>query len=127
MSRDFVYHNSNPYKIEEQDCVTRAICRALDLPYDTAKELLEMSAKINNCDTLCICCYHHLLEDVFHLPVRFCDNWERVGDVAKLYPNNKVIIRIQGHLTMSDNGIIYDLWDCTKKLVDCYWIVPNKN
>ena len=45
-------------------------------------------------------------------------------EVAKKYPHNKVIIRIEGHLTMSENGVVYDLWDCTHKSVDCYWIVP---
>ena len=127
MSKDFVYHNENPYRIEEQDCVCRAISKALDLEYNTANELLKMSAEVNHCDELCVCCYNHLLENVFNLPVRFCENWERVGEIAKMFPNNKVIIRIQGHLTMSDNGVIYDLWDCTQRLVDCYWIVPNKN
>ena len=86
-----------------------------------------MSAEHNKCDTLCVCCYHHLLESVFGLPMRSCENFERVGEIAKKYPNNKVLIRIEGHLTMSDNGVIYDLWDCTQRLVDCYWIVPNKN
>ena len=127
MNRDFVYHNENPYKIEEQDCVCRAISKALDLEYETTTQLLKMSAEVNDCEELCVCCYHYLLEDVFNLPVRYCDEWERVGDIAKMFPNNKVLIRIQGHLTMSDNGVVYDLWNCTERLVDCYWIVPNKN
>jgi hypothetical protein len=127
MSKDFIYHNENPYRVEEQDCVCRAISKALDLEYYTVQNLLKMSAQNNQCDTLCVCCYHHLLEDVFGLSMRSCEKFERVGDIAKKYPNNKVIIRIEGHLTMSDNGIIYDLWDCTQRLVDCYWIVPNKN
>lgn len=124
MNDNFKYHNENPYRIEENDCVCRALTRALNLRYETAEELLSMSAKVNNCDTLCVCCYHHLLEDVFHLPVRKCNNWERVKDIARSYPNNRVLIRIDGHLTVSDCGTIYDLWDCSQRLVDCYWIVP---
>ena len=124
MNDNFKYHNENPYRIEENDCVCRALTRALDLRYETAEELLSMSAKVNKSDTLCVCCYHHLLEDVFHLPVRKCNNWERVKDIARSYPNNRVLIRIDGHLTVSDCGIIYDLWDCSQRLVDCYWIVP---
>lgn len=124
MSKDFKYHNENPYRIEESDCVCRAISTALELEYNTVKSLLEMSSKVNNCDTLCVCCYHHLLEDVFHLPVRYCNSWERVKDIARSHQNNKVLIRIEGHLTVSDCGMIRDLWDCTERLVDCYWIVP---
>jgi hypothetical protein len=125
MSRDFRYHNENPYKVEESDCVIRAISRALNIEYPVAEELLKMSAEHNGCDMLCVGCYHHLLEDVFKLPVRYADNWERVKDISKQFENNKVLIRIDGHLTMSDCGVIYDLWDCTNRLVDCYWIVNN--
>lgn len=127
MEKDFVYHNENPYRVEEQDCVCRAISKALDLEYQTVEQLLKMSAEHNKCDTLCVCCYHHLLEDVFGLPMRSPENWERVGDIAQMYPNNNVLIRIHGHLTVSCNSVIYDLWDCRQRLVDCYWIVPNKN
>lgn len=125
MSDCFRYYNSNPYRVEEQDCVCRAIQHALPhLEYATVQELLEMSAKHNDCSTLCLDCYRHLLEDVFKLPVRYPKNFERVSDVAKQFKNNKVLIRIQGHLTVSDCGIVYDLWDCTRRLVDCYWIIP---
>jgi hypothetical protein len=119
----FKYYNDNPYRIEEEDCVCRALSKALKLQYSTAENLLNMSAEHNNCDTLCVCCYNHLLEDVFNLPVRHPLNWERVGDIADLYPNNTVIIRIEGHLTMAENGVVYDLWDCRQRLVDKYWIV----
>lgn len=123
MSQDFVYYNENPYRIEESDCVCRAICKALDLEYPTVEELLKMSAKYNGCDILCVECYRHLLEDVFKLPVRYADNYERVIDIAKQFPNNKVLVRIEGHLTICDCGVIRDLWDCSKRLVDRYWIV----
>jgi hypothetical protein len=122
MRGDFRYHNENPYRVEEQDCVCRAISKALGLEYSAVQELLKMSAEHNKCDTLCVCCYHHLLEDVFKLPVKYAKDLERVRDIAKQYENNKIIIRIDGHLTMSDKGIVYDLWDCTNRYVDCYWI-----
>lgn len=110
-------------RIEENDCVCRAISKALDLDYFVVEKLLKVSADINRCEKLCVCCYHHLLEDIFKLPVRYCKNGETVGEIARMYPNNKVIIRIDGHLTMSDKAIIYDLFDCRNKIVDCYWIV----
>ena len=110
-------------RIEENDCVCRAISKALNLDYFVVEKLLEVSAEINRCDTLCVCCYHHLLEDIFKLPVKYCDKGETVGEIALMYPNNKVIIRIDGHLTMSDKAIVYDLFDCRHRIVDCYWIV----
>ena len=86
-----------------------------------------MSARDNGCECLTLECYSHLLTDVFGLPIRYCENWERVGEIAKMFPNNKVLIRMEGHLSMSDNSIIYDLFDCRNHFATCYWIVPNKN
>lgn len=97
----FKYYNDNPYRIEEEDCVCRALSKALNLQYRTAENLLNMSAEHNNCDALCVCCYNHLLEDVFNLPVRHPQNWERVEEISDMYPNNNLIIRIEGHLTCS--------------------------
>lgn len=123
MSRSFVYHNMNPYRVEESDCVCRSISKAMDLEYSVVESLLKMSAEYNKCDILCVDCYKYLLEDVFKLPVRYADPHERVSDIAEKFQNNKVIIRIEGHLTTSIFGVIHDLWDCTKRLVDRYWIV----
>lgn len=50
-------------------------------------------------------------------------NGETVEDIAEKYPNDRVIIRIDSHLTCSIKGIIPDIWDCSDKLVDCFWIV----
>lgn len=122
MDNNFTYFNLNPYKLEEEDCVTRAIADGLDLDYNVARNLLQLSAKANNCDMLCLSCYRLLLEDVFLLPVRYCENWETVDDIAHMFPNNRVIIRVDGHLTRSVYGGIDDLWDCRQRLVDCYWI-----
>ena len=86
-----------------------------------------MSAKERGCECLNVDCYSHLLTDIFNFPVRYCENFERVIDIARMYPNNNVLIRIDGHLTVSCNSIIYDLFDCRQRLVTKYWIIPNKN
>lgn len=44
-------------------------------------------------------------------------------DIAEKYKNNKVIIRIESHLTSSLYGVVNDIWDCTQEEVDVYWIV----
>lgn len=120
---DFAYHNINPLKKEEQDCVCRAISLAMNMDYKTIDRLLDIVSYYYNCDKLCLCCYHKLLEDIFTLPVRYCENRETVGEIAKQYPYNKLLIRIDGHLSTSMYGIVVDIWDCTNKLADCYWIV----
>lgn len=120
---DFYYHNVNPDKSIEQDCVTRAISLASGIPYKAVSKLLQMTAKEHDCDALCVCCYHHLLEDTLGYRVKFAKKHKRVEDIAKEYKNNIVIVRIDGHLTTCVYGTCVDIWDCTKEKVDCFWIV----
>ena len=52
-----------------------------------------------------------------------CDFKKTVSDIATEFPRNKVIVRVDAHLTASVYGTILDIWDCSDELVDCYWIV----
>ncbi len=74
------------------------------------------------CEKLALCCYKFLLEDVFMFKPQY-GYGETVGEIAKRYRHYKVIIRIKGHLTCSLYGKVADAWDCTKKLVDVFWVV----
>ena len=118
----FCYYNDNPYRIEEEDCVCRAISRSLKIGYEVAEGLLTLAAEHNNCNKLCVCCYNFLLEDIFKLPDKYPQGIEKVADIVDRFPNNTLIIRIDGHLTMAENGCIFDLWDCRQRIVDKFWI-----
>lgn len=120
---DFLYHNVNPDKSVEQDCVTRAISLASGIPYKAVSKLLQITAEEHDCDALCVCCYHHLLEDTLGYRVKFEKEHKRVEEIAKEYKNNIVIVRIDGHLTACVYGTCVDIWDCTQEEVDCFWIV----
>lgn len=82
-----------------------------------------MSAKEFDCEELCVCCYNRLLEDILCYPRFDCEFEETVSEIASKYPRNRVIIRIDAHLTTGIYGTILDIWDCSDELVDCYWIV----
>lgn len=120
---DFYYHNVNPDKSVEEDCVTRAISLASGIPYKAVTKLLESTAMEHDCDKLCVCCYHHLLEDVLCYRVKFSNGSKTVGDIAREYSNNIIIARISGHLTACMYGTCVDILDCTQEVVDCFWIV----
>ena len=75
------------------------------------------------CEKLCVCCYHYLLEDFLQYD-RIDYNFKKtVGEVAAAYSTDIIIIRVQSHLTMAKNGEVLDIWNCTDELVDCIWIV----
>lgn len=123
MSDNYVYYNRNPDGEHKEDCVTRAISTATGLNYYGVGNLLNLTAFINKCPKLCICCYHHLLEDILCYAPCVCNNNETVETISKKFPRDKVIIRMEGHLTCSINGKIADIFDCGNRIVDCYWVV----
>ena len=122
---DFYYYNINPTKNVEEDCVCRAISLASGISYNIIDKLLKLVSKSNQCDKLCVCCYHKLLEDIFGYRVKFVYKKKTVGQIANEYKNNTLIVRINGHLTACVNGCCVDIWDCTNEKVDCFWIVEN--
>lgn len=123
MNKRFVYYNARPDGEREEDCVCRAITLATGLRYNTIEKLLDMTAACYGCDALFVDCYAQLLEDVFGFRGVPCFHAETVADIARAYPNNKVLIRINGHLTVSISSFIFDTWDCSDELVDRYWVV----
>ena len=119
----YKYYNRNPDGKQIEDCVCRAISTATGLNYDAVNRLLDLTAVCYDCEKLCVCCYHNLWEDILGYERHVCMNGETVEDIAYKHPQEKVLIRIDSHLTSSIKGTIYDIWDCSEKLVDCYWIV----
>lgn len=106
-----------------QDCVCRAISTATGLKYEAVSRLLALTASVYGCDELCVCCYANLLEDILKYPRNDCDFKISVSNLAMEYPKNTLIIRVNEHLTMSRDGTVLDIWNCSDELVDCFWIV----
>ena len=67
--------------------------------------------------------HHNLLENILCYKPHECRRTFTVGEVATMFPHSKVLIRIDGHLTCSVYGVVGDIWNCTDKLVDVYWVV----
>lgn len=123
MRKRYKYYNHNPDNLRLKDCVCRAISTAIGLCYEAVNNLLELTAKEYGCDKLCACCYSNLLEDILCYDRVDCGFKKTVEDIASEYTRNKVIIRVDSHLTTSIYGSILDIWDCSDELVDCFWIV----
>ena len=91
--------------------------------YEAVDNLLDITANEYECDKLCVCCYHYLLEELLCYTRKDCDFQQTVEEVAQSYPRNTLIIRVHAHLTTAINGVVLDIWDCSKEFVDCFWIV----
>ncbi len=120
---NFFYYDVTPYgENNEFNCVTRALTLVSHLPYYTVQRLLIENACTNNCDKLVMSCYDNLLEDYFGYERQDINYKYTVQEVADMYPNDTILIRINSHLTCAINGIVTDIFDCTNELVDVLWI-----
>lgn len=120
---NYKYYNRNPNDKRLKDCVCRAISTATGLKYLAVNNLLELTAEEYNCEKLCVCCYDYLLSDILCYHRENCNYEMTVSQLVSHFPKNKLIIRVDAHLTSSINGTILDIWDCSNELVDCYWII----
>ena len=123
MDNVYKYYNRNPDNLIKSDCVCKAISTATGLNYDAVNNLLHITSKLNDCDKLCVCCYHKLLDDILCYERVDCKFKNTVEDIARKYYRDTLIIRIQGHLTCSIKGKVLDIWDCSGRYVDCFWFV----
>lgn len=118
----FAYLNINPNGEVKGDCVVRAIALGLNLDYYEVVDMLIRNSNFFNCNMLVRDCYGKILSIDFGLP-QFNGNGESVGQLASEFNDKILIMRIDGHLTCSKYGIIYDIWDPSDEIVDSFWIV----
>ena len=121
----FEYLNVNPLDLEESDCVTRAISYASGYSYAEIQNKLYYISELLECDRLCVCCYQHLLSDVFKY-AKICCRGMTVAEFAKRYPVGIYLIRMEGHLSVLVNGKIRDIWDCSDEILTDVWFVDRR-
>lgn len=118
----FIYSNENPNGYHIPDCVIRAITKALGLEYYEVVRLLKKNADEFQCDCLNVQCYEKLLDVDFNLP-HYKSFSKTAEEVANDYPNDILLLRMEGHLSVSVFGDIMDIWDCSNELITDFWIV----
>lgn len=119
----YQFYNVNPLGALEEDCVTRAITLATKSDYYKVKDKLYLIAQLFECDKLCVCCYKHLLDEVYKLPRIPVDSGTTICDFLKIHNKGTYIIRVDGHLTCGIDGICFDIWNCVQEYIDIVWEV----
>lgn len=118
----YEYHNENPNGYHIPDCVIRAIKLALNIPYYEVVALLSINGDYYQCDLLSKQCYEKLLDFDFKLP-HYVGNGRTAEEVANDFCDDIVILRMEGHLSVSMYGVIHDIWDCSSKIITDFWLV----
>lgn len=119
-----IYYNRNPDGNKESDCVTRAISLASGLPYSSVRKKLYHMSELLNCEKLCVCCYRHLLDDIFKYPRVECEGYT-VEEFADMHPQGSYLVRMSGHITTIIDGNIWDIFNCGKELCTDAWLVKQ--
>lgn len=133
----FHYYNANPKGKIASDCVIRAICTAMNEPYEKVyRELLEESLKCGYVLNEPRCYDRYLqsrgwvknkqprkINNSKYTGKEFCDELNGYGG----HPFGNVIANIGGHhiVAICKDKIdykIFDTWDSTNKSIGNYWI-----
>lgn len=117
----FKLYNNNPHNERLSDCVCRAITMATGANYYDVMDMLTENSQNNSCDCLNVECYSKMLDDIGYESKD--GNGKSVEDIAEEHKDKTLLLRLDGHLTCSVNGDVYDLWDTSRKQVEKYWIV----
>lgn len=116
----YKYHNNNALGLFENDCTVRAIATATDNTWDNTYKHLSNIARLNGT----------MMDDkdfiIYYLDNRYqrVNNIpKKVGQVAYEYPDNILLITMNGHITCAKYGVIYDSFDCRERDAEYCWIV----
>lgn len=121
---NFVYYNRNYDKIKRNDCVTRAISLASGLPYKTIRKKLFYTARLLDCEKLCVSCYEFLIREVLGGVPRNCEGMT-VNDFADLHHYGTYLLRMDGHIVCLKDFTVFDIFDCREHFITNAWKMHN--
>lgn len=116
----YKFHNNNALGLFSNDCTVRSISTATGNSWDDTYEHLSNIARLKGT----MMDDKHFIRDYLDERYKRINNIPRtVGEVAGAYPDNVLLITMNGHITCSKYGVIYDSFDCRERLAEYCWIV----
>lgn len=116
----YKFYNNNKLGLFENDCTIRAISTATGNTWDDTYKHLSNIARMNGT----------MMDDKDFIIDYLDKRYERirdipryVGQVAYEYPDNILLITMNGHITCSKYGVIYDSFDPRDRVAEYCWIV----
>ena len=116
----YKFYNNNSLGLFENDCTIRAIATATNNTWDDTYIHLSNEARLQGT----------MMDDKDFIKKYLDDRYERltniprkVGNVAGAYPNNILLITMNGHITCSKYGVVYDSFDCRDRQAEYCWVV----
>jgi hypothetical protein len=114
----YKFHNNNALGLFENDCTVRAISTATGNSWDDTYKHLSNTARLRGTMMDDKDFIKDYLDEHYD---RMYDIPETVGEVAGAYPNNVLLITMNGHITCAVYGVIYDSFDCRERIAEYCW------
>ena len=116
----YKFHNNNSLGLFTNDCSIRALSTATNNTWDDTYEHLSNIARMNG----------KMMDDKYFIQeyldnryIRIEEIPQTVGEVAGMFKDNVLLITMQGHITCSKYGVVYDSFDCRNRIAEYCWIV----
>ena len=116
----YMFYNANPEQNDIWDCSVRALSKALDINWEAAYTILSDYARQRGLMLDSVESIEAFLDERFE---RFCDLNMTLGEFADTYSNGVFLVTMPGHITVVEDGIIYDSFDCSDRNIWCSWVV----
>jgi hypothetical protein len=114
----YKFHNNNALGLFENDCTVRAISTATGNSWDDTYKHLSNTARLRGT----------MMDDKDFIKDYLDEHYDRMYDipetvdqVAGAYPNNVLLITMNGHITCAVYGVIYDSFDCRERIAEYCW------
>lgn len=116
----FRYYNANPELNDVEDCTIRAISVAEGISWDEAYIKLCRFARLRGLMISSVASIERYLDDHYK---RIETEYETVGEFAENYDYGTYLITMKGHITVLKDGIIYDTFNPSERLIRNVWRV----
>lgn len=116
----FKYYNANPKGNDIMDCTIRAISKAESTSWDYTYDKLSKLARQKG---LMIDSVEFIEEYLDSKYPRQCHYSKTIEEFIEEHPVGKYLVTMPSHITCIINGICYDTFDPTDRIMRCAWKV----
>lgn len=126
----YTYYNPNPVaRTFVEDCVPRALSKALDIDWEMAHVLLDnASIKMGDMPHSIEVLSAILRQNGFYRDIvpNTCPDCYTLEDFCNDHPQGKFVVGLGSHVAAIEDGVIYDTSDVSMELPLYYWYKKEK-
>lgn len=117
----YKYFNNNTHQRFVDDCTVRAISLAENKTWNETYDKLSDMARSRGMMFNSV----EFIEDYLDYNYRReCHDSKTVGEFANEYSKGTYLVTMPNHITTVIDGVIYDVFDCSNKVMRCAWKIP---